>query len=332
LLTPTGKPGFGKTVLSTTIIDDIKKTISANEDLRRVGTSMCFHHFSRLDETTRSDSAAHRALVLQLVQSHCREPRAIDVLSIFHEEKARNQARASTDDLEEVLHILLWQFPTFVVVDGIEEAYEAAGYLEQFFLKLQDVDSKAIFLSRPTVNVPTPWLGRSRATSCVVKLNADDNRKDFEGFFDVELWRMVSNGLFTQRQGAISSLVPSLCRRANGMFLWARLLVRYLHSPALSPQRRMMVLENANLLEGLEGLYGGILALLAEGYDHNQTMVVSIFRWIHCAISPLTLRTLQIALAIVPGRRTDDANYLCNWPDCVPKMTEGLVEVYHDRL
>ncbi|KAF2655132.1 hypothetical protein K491DRAFT_758441 [Lophiostoma macrostomum CBS 122681] len=278
-----GKPGYGKTSLAT-IIDDVKKTISANEHLGRVGTSMCFHHFSRLDATTRSDSAAYRALVLQLVQSHCLESRAIDVLSIFHEEKARNQAQASMDDLEEVLHILLWQFPTFVVVDGIEEAYDGAAFLQRFCLKLQDVDTKGIFLSRPTVNIPSLWLGRSMATSCVVKLNADDNRKDFEWFFNVELRQMVSNGLFKQRQSVVCSPEPTTADGGLGE-----------REPFGRPRRALR-------------------------------------RYPNPVSRRIRRQSRDGALAIVPGERTSDANYLCDWLDCVPKVTEGLVEVYHDRL
>lgn len=285
-----------------------------------------------MDESSRSHAAAFRALLLQLIQSHRREHTTIDALALFHEEYARNHAQASEEDLKELLKILLSQFPAFIVIDGVEEAHEPAQFLNRLLDTLDDLDSKAILLTRPTVPIPATWTGASRETSCAVALTSDDNHTDFEVYFSTGLSRMVSDGLFGQASyHEISCHIQMLVHRANGMFLWADLLMRHLRSDGLSPRKRLIVLENANLLQGLDGLYSGILALLEAGFDENQTMASSILYWVACALYPLAVTTLRIAVAIEPGQLTEESQQLCSWPECIPRITGALVEVFRGR-
>ena len=303
--------------------------IALDPKLKDHGASVCFFHISNMDESTRDQAAAFRALATQLIQKHRTARPAIDALSLFFEEAARNQAKASEDDLVDILQILLAQFPTFIVIDGIEEAHDPARFMSELQAIINPLDSKAILLIRPTVKLPVLWRGERPFASCAVALSAEDNLDDFHLFFNDQLRNMVTEGLFGNRpEFDILENVQVLAQKANGMFLWADLFVRYLRCEALSPHDRVRELSEVNRFDHLDDLYEGILTLLSRGYTKNKLLVSSVFRWICCPMYQLSTNTLHVALAIIPGQPTESNQYLCDFPMCIPRITGALVEIF----
>ena len=283
-----------------------------------------------MDESTRSHDAAFKALTTHLVQKHRKESSTLDALSLFFEESARDYTSASHDDIADILKLLLGQHPTFVIIDGIKEAHEPSQFLHRLHTICGNLDTKLILLTRPTIKLPPMWCQGSKETSCAIALGAKDNRADIKFFFDKELKAMTAQGLFGNRFQASDS-TNMLATKADGMFLWAWLLVKYLHCDALTPQERKNALSYVNLLEGLDSLYEGILAVISRGYQSNIRMVASMFRWISCALYPLSTSTMHTALAIEAGYPTTPAHYLCDYPSCLPSITGALVEVSEGR-
>ena len=272
-----------------------------------------------------------RALTTQLVQEHRRRNQTIDALSLFFEEAARSQSSASEDDLEDILKILLGQYPTFLVMDGIEEAHEPSKFLHKLHTICEVSDTKAVILIRPTIRIPPTWCGESSSTSCAVHLNVNDNYSDFCTFFEKELYQMIEDGLFGNRI-SVSNPVGQLARTAHGIFLWADLFIRYLYCDGLTPQERLHALSNVDSFEGLDSLYEGILTTLERGHQPNKRMASNIFRWTACTLYSISTTTLRQALAIEPGQRTTPDQYLCDYPACLPRITGALVEVFQGKV
>ena len=104
-----------------------------------------------------------------------------------------------------------------------------------------------------------------------------------------------------------------------------------LRSPGLSPRDCHLILEEANLLEGLEGLYSGMLSLIGRKSPRSGRITTGkIFKRIVGSPYPLSASTLHTALAIDPGYATVDDQYLVNYPDCIAHITCALVEINAD--
>ena len=57
-------------------------------------------------------------------------------------------------------------------------------------------------------------------------------------------------------------VVSRLVRKAEGLFLWVRLLLTYIESPALNLMQCKSALEETNLPCGLEEMYDNILEMI----------------------------------------------------------------------
>lgn len=238
---------------------------------------------------------------------------------------ASGQRRASGDDVDAILKVLLRQSPTFLVIDGVDECTDKDILLTKVYDLCQVTDCRILFLSRP--NISFPWcFPRKESESRKFFLNHLHNLKDIESYLLVSFDRMASDDLFGRRE-IPSKMLQNVSRRANGMFLWAKLLVNYLHLEALSPYERLSTISDASLLEGLDGLYHGILLMLSQRYKKEKIVAADIFRWLSTSLYELNAKALHTALAITPGSPTFELQYLSNFSASIPKITCALVEV-----
>jgi hypothetical protein len=242
-----------------------------------VPPTTAFFHFNSGDETgSRSAREALNAITTQLVHTHRNEKITIDALVLLITRVASGQRRASGDDVDAVLKVLLRQSPTFLVIDGVDECTDKDILLTKVYDLCQVTDCRVLFLSRP--NISFPWCFPRKESECrKFFLNHLHNLKDIESYLLVSFDRMASDDLFGRRE-IPSTMLQNVSRRANGMFLWAKLLVNYLHSEALSPYERLSTISDASLLEGLDGLYHGILLMLSQRYKKEKIVAADIFR------------------------------------------------------
>ncbi|KAL7806918.1 hypothetical protein V8C26DRAFT_334831 [Trichoderma gracile] len=121
-------------------------------------------------------------------------------------------------------------------------------------------------------------------------------------------------------------LLEELAGQAEGLFLWAQLPVNLLESPSLSPNNRFQILTVPGYIDGLDGLYERTLEVLRRKLVNEQRIAQTLFRWMCCSLMPLTLRELDVVLAINPGKPTSTLDYLPDYPKCIPIITGALVE------
>ncbi|ORY12258.1 hypothetical protein BCR34DRAFT_306723 [Clohesyomyces aquaticus] len=317
------KPGFGKTLLSGRIIEDLS-TAAEDLNISDEPPSTVFFHFSSVRPNRSSSHDALRALAVQLVHKHRHDHPTLDALALLMR-KASGQQKASTDDVVAVLALLLRQHSTFLVIDGMDECIDADVFLTLLPEICRISDCRVIILSRPTITIPLEY--QKWASDCphIISLNDSHNATDIDAFLMTNLGQMADQGYFGISMDR--SIFDNVGRRSDGMFLWASLLVRYLQSPGLSPNERRKALEQASLLEGLEPLYRSILNMLAQRYGKEKRIAADIFRWLALSIRPLSLTALHTALAIIPGQPTAKDQYLLHFTDSISRLTCALVEV-----
>jgi hypothetical protein len=91
------------------------------------------------------------------------------------------------------------------------------------------------------------------------------------------------------------SIVEAVTKRADGVFLWASLVLGLVNTDINNDEPSGIVMANLNCLpKTIEGVYSNILQTIT---DNDRATTTAIILWILLAAEPLTLLELQYALA-----------------------------------
>jgi hypothetical protein len=283
-----------------------------------------FFHFNAAHLYCTHPNDAFRALAAQLVHIHRHNRPTLDALSLLMR-KTSGKQMASSDDVLEVLSLLLRQHSTFLIIDGVDECSDVELFLTLLPQLCRKSDTRVILFSRPGLNIPLEY--QKWASDCphVMSLNTSQNAIDIETFMTDNLNHLADQGYFGT--GIDKSIFPQIAARSNGSFLWASLLLKYVQSPELQPNERRVSLEQAHLLEGLDSIYRLILIALDRKKSKEKRITADIFRWLASSIKRLCIPKFQTALAITSGRASTEDLFLSNLADSVPRLTYNLVEV-----
>ncbi|KAI0860487.1 hypothetical protein F4860DRAFT_525315 [Xylaria cubensis] len=95
---------------------------------------------------------------------------------------------------------------------------------------------------------------------------------------------------------SLELLVGTLVHGADGMFLWAKLMMKYLGSPALTPRSRLDTINSVRFPEGLNVMYDRIFTLISTSRKPELDLARRVLIWLHHSVSTdggLTQRILQ---------------------------------------
>ncbi|KAI9830344.1 MAG: hypothetical protein M1819_005725 [Sarea resinae] len=310
--------GFGKTTLSTLLIEDLEVTSRQR--------NIAFFHFDAKQPQKSDMYHALRAILIQLVHRNQLEKDVVDTVSILMDVTSRGQPHASDDEVQDIVRLYLQKIPNVVLVfDGIDECSELTMFLRALHTMTQETQCRILFLGRPNISFPMQY-----SQHCRLELDPSANLGDIRLYLRLEVDELMQPGLLAGQISA-EELVERLALRAGSMFLWAKLMVQYLHSPALSPRQRLQDLENLYLLEGLDSMYDRTMQVLEARYAREKELVSKIFSFLAVALRPLGVSELQAALALYPGQSIDPSNYISNFEDSIIVLCGGLVEVRPDK-
>ncbi|KAH9969645.1 hypothetical protein BC827DRAFT_20964 [Russula dissimulans] len=121
LLLVHGKPGSGKTILSSSIIDDITKSYKAGL------TSIVFFYFDFKDEAKKN---ARGSLSSFLIQLAAQSDAYSEILSALYSENHAGSKQPTDDELRESLKNMLAvpdQPPIYIVIDALDECPNSTG-------------------------------------------------------------------------------------------------------------------------------------------------------------------------------------------------------------
>ena len=261
---------------------------------------------------------------MQLVHAHRHDRKTLDALALLMR-KTAIQEKASSDDVLAVCSLLLRQHSTFVVIDGIDECSDPDLFLTLLPELCRKSDARVLLFSRPNIKIPLMYQKWASDAPHIISLEETQNAADIYCYVTENLNSMADQGFFGISMDR--SLINKVTSRANGAFLWASLLLKYLQSPGFTPDERRAALEETCCLEGLEVLYHRILAVLDRQNEREKKVAVYAFRWLSLSIRRLCIPGSQVALAIIPGQPTTEDQYLSNFSESIPYLTGGLVEV-----
>lgn len=291
ILTQLGNPGCGKSVLATSILDNLTSTSSSNPvTYRGPSLTVCYHFFESCIQDMETSTAACRAILAQLLQRYRTDTTFQDPFSFCMTESIHGQMIASQSELTDLLVLVCRSLGEAIfVIDGVDECVDPTVLMSLIQRITNSLPVKIIILSRPTVDSLLNKIPEFRRIPFQKR-----NVLDIRTYLSKELAGLVQDDMLPETFDPDFHIGP-LSQRADGMFLWARLLIAYLKSPALSPGDREDVVAEACLLDGLDSMYEKIFELICKGGPASHRLARFVFTWLLYSKQRVTVAELHEA-------------------------------------
>jgi hypothetical protein len=298
---------------------------------------VAFYFFEKQRWQSNRVGDAFRAILAQLLHLHRNDKILIDILSVlWAKEEATRQPVATDNQVFSLLHLILHRIGQIILIfDGVDECEDKdLFFFTELYRLTEGAHSCSILLSgRPTTTVPNAF-GRGYF---LLNLNESQNLLDIERYLRPRIGELLDSRALVvtthnSNKNDLEKIVRTISTRANGMFLWATLLVEYLQSPALTMRQRWEAIDNINLLEGLDALYEAVLHTVQLRFPATARLNIRrIFQWVARACRPLHINELQNIVAI-PLNGPVEADFMIpNFEKSLGPMSGALLEIAADR-
>lgn len=283
-----GIPGAGKTILASAVIEDCEKDANA-----QVAYFYCKHG----DSQRTTFIPILRSILRQLIKpGHLLLPWCHDLyldsnqLSLFSEKSCREMLRT----------ILLNTDRAILILDGIDECEPPDRKLLLSFVSqlLSDCGNQEPGKLRVFITSrDEPDICRHLHDYTKIEITPDDNEKDIKNY--ILQWRPKLQEEFTDLSGAdLDYIRDSTLNRADGMFLFAKLVMTNLHQQ-LSLENLQREISSDIFPNGLEQAYARILDRIRNDENAEKVAIAQkILAWMTCARRPLKWHEIQGAISI----------------------------------
>ena len=323
-----GKPGYGKTVLCSQIVEDLQTLVAKKSSLPGTDAGLvAYFYFTSLEADFCQSGTAFRAVLAQILQARRFDTELIDIGSLLHN-NGEGQNKASNKEIREILHLCLKRLgPSFLVFDGIDECSD----MEDFFLSINEIlletPCRVLIFTRPIIN-NFEFIDHRKVHH--VALENEKNSGDIESYLRMRMAKLIEQAGLPGNIG-LDNVVAQLSCRANSMFLWAVLMSNYLSSLSLSPNERLDAIRQLNRFESLDAMYNRILKEIIKQTSQKQlSKVILIFQWLAVAKRPLTAEALRAGLAVQHRHPATSFDFIQNFEKVLSQMCGSLVEIRRD--
>ncbi|KAI1410433.1 hypothetical protein F5Y13DRAFT_167760 [Hypoxylon sp. FL1857] len=313
LLWINGIPGAGKTILSSVIVDEVRS-------ISQVSTAVFYCKYG--DPSRNTFISVARSLLSQLlVQNN-------HLLQLLYEKASMSGEieLTSKTTAEELLRTALNNCgTTYIIIDGIDECNrenrkEISTFFQSVVDELPPGDIGAIrclFVSQDD-GIARKDLGMVPS----IKITSSDNKNDLQSFANV--WHKRIEDRFGRLPGNIN-IANIILARAQGMFLFARLLAEYLFSQS-SRENLLYELDPSKLPVKLDDAYSRILHRITENKPLDLAQEIwMVLGWIVCAPRPLRWREIQGAVSL--DIENQEINHERRFLDSPKDLFASLIEV-----
>lgn len=275
-------PASGKSVLSTYIISHV----------RDLGHYCQYFLINFGDPTKRSPAALLRSIGLQMAES----------IPVFRREMAKFSHEGVTLEKKDsrfiwhkifasVLSQMVLPTPLYWIIDALDESESPKVLLELFqslsmfrtpirvFITSRRTESLSLAFERLSASVPVEMI-----------------QKDYHADIASDIRICVENELKFMRgtEKMKSQVTESILHRADGNFLWVRLVLEEILE-CHTQQAIMQTLEEVPA--GMGALYQRMeLTISTKPKEADRVLAKTLLTWIVCAYRPLTLKELSQAL------------------------------------
>ncbi|KAF8489915.1 hypothetical protein F5888DRAFT_1951512 [Russula emetica] len=287
-----GKPGSGKSILCSTVIQDIRAMCKAGN------ASMAYFYFDFRDANKQRLRDLVCSLLTQLSAHsapHC------DILSNLYSAHDEGKSQPSDGDLAKCLKEVLTlpnQHPTYLIIDALDESPNTPGIpsprerVLQFLSELVETCASNLRIcvtSRPEIDIRKAL---EPLTSCRVSLHDQSGQKeDIADYVRSVVYSNSEQFMGRWRTDDKELVIKTLSERANGMFRWVFCQLEVLRD-CLPPSVRRTLDE---LPESLDETYERVLKEIKKpNRDHARRLLQCLV----VAIRPLRVEELAEVLAV----------------------------------
>lgn len=344
-----GSRGFGKTILSSLLIDELG-------DLRTEKKRNAIPHDSKICYFyCEEDNTDHRTYLDILKGVLHQMVEVTEYILPLCKESIHSSGVLTDVETAETLIKVFFEYNTrqYIVIDGIDEceiteAHRAARFFKEQVTYCDNIKQgrlRVLFMSQKV-----PELAKAKPESmpegdACIELNATDNAEDIRNYVkkripDFSQERGTNSG-FNLSESDKQQIESIICRRSEDMFLYAHLAIEYLlHQMTKEKLIEKLTEEMApkklsQIYEKLLGIVKTKLLSLQEGEAH-WAMATQLLGWLVCAKRPLKWHEMQSILSYDPNQqkvdfdnkmlRQDSHNYLGS---LVHILKSGHIRIVH---
>lgn len=291
-----GSPGAGKTFLASKVIDHIQARLESSSG----PAGFAFFYCDRNDEQRRTPLSVLRSFVRQLSTS-AQNPGYIrkSLQDLYRKRRMEGSGLSLSDCKEQLLESVNFYAQTTIVLDALDECepesrHEIVNAIESVFKSRKSL--KVFISSRPDRDIRQRFSNKPN-----IDIQATHNENDIMEFVNEEItkhgrWAKMSTDLR-------SHIVRVLHDRSEGMFQWVFLQTKEL----LNLETDRAIKARLGVLpSGLKTLYDEIYSKIKARSDHDRILVENAFKWVMCAIQPLTSKELLSAIRLDSAGDTYD--------------------------
>ncbi|OAG06012.1 ankyrin [Paraphaeosphaeria sporulosa] len=288
-----GKPGIGKSVLASNVIEDITTKIGLRED-----AALCFAYYNYRDARLKELHQIVTALLKQLCRRKDQLPR--DLLQTKHD-----ALPSSLVGTQERFRSLIEDLPqVYVVFDALDECPEQErgdilGFITGIVTAQVRCHVKVFVTSRNEMDIAKAFGDRHIPT---IQIQTENVTADIETFArsQVEKLQGGEHGktLYVTNDGLKEKIVRTLATKAEGMFLWVNLQLDSLCQASKAQKDAVVEAALDALPQGLPDTYVRILERIEAQTPYMRDLAINCLAWTLYTRRPLSTRELQLALAV----------------------------------
>ena len=289
-----GNPGWGKTIVAASTVCKLEsKRLDSGEE-----SVVCYYFFNQADPLKSSSTrlAAYRAIAEQIFQKCHRIGAIHDIYALAND---GSKSLASEHELRDLLSMTMPILSSFyLVLDGLDECSDVERFTDDIRRFCDTSSAKIILFSRPHVEP----LRQSLKPEQTITMSRTVMDEDIRIFVRGQLDGLRLKNRFPSHAD-YGSIEEKIVEQADGMFLWARLMICYLKSPALTKSARMTTIFHTTPV-GLQELYDRILDQISHMDEASRQLASTIFTWTAYALKDLTSE--ECTEAFYPADAADD--------------------------
>ncbi|KAI1321681.1 hypothetical protein F5Y16DRAFT_416784 [Xylariaceae sp. FL0255] len=269
----TGKPGAGKTILASIVIDEVKKISNA---------TVLYFYCKHGDSARNSFISAARSILSQLLNQNHR------FIPYFFEKASTTGGSAllqSDEIAQEMIRVAMITLErTYIIIDGLDECgHDERVEMTKIFLNMMEtVQSEVSGIARCFFTSQDDGMACRHFRGVPTIRIAEQNKDDIEDFAQKRHLQIETYKLKPR------------------MFIFADLFAKFLESQ-LNKAALLAELEPGKLPDDmtLNHVYERILGRIFKSQSaHNKLLLKKVLGWITCALRPLRWAEIQGAVCI----------------------------------
>ena len=320
LISPLGNPGSGKTILAGAIIDKLRNQVDTEATHP---TTVAYHFFNANLDTEASRDNAYRSIAKQIYSQFRQEEKIHNVFAMATMSTGSGQ-KCTKRDVSDLITLCLPHVPNFcLVLDGVDECTDDDDLIVDLSQWSSEFPIKIILISRSD----TASIRQSNLAGSVINLQRQDVQADIELLLREEMAFLVKRSLFPTTMN-FDDAITNLVKRADGMFLWARLMIGYLRCPGMTKLQRLKAAMDPELetLDRLEDMYRRIHARIVCLGRHSKALALTSLIW--AAYASLNSAEMMAAVNSFDWEKEEDGGSV-EFDNALLISCCGLVEKRH---